>query len=137
MTWAFDVDGTLIGSIRSDRLRPGAAELLAALVDRGQTLMLWSAGGAEYAQRMADAHGIAHHFAAFYAKADRGIDNRYLVEHFDPRHRPQVFVDDSPIDLSIDAVVIEVSQFLGGNPADEALWQLIADLDEHLARGRR
>ena len=60
-TWAFDVDGTLIGSIRSDRLRPGAAELLAALVERGVTCVLWSAGGDEYAARKAREHGIDGH----------------------------------------------------------------------------
>jgi len=29
-TWAFDVDGTLIGSVLGDRLRPGAVELTRA-----------------------------------------------------------------------------------------------------------
>lgn len=136
MTWAFDVDGTLIGSIRSDRLRPGAVELLAALSDRGLTLVLWSAGGAAYAERMAHAHGIAHYFTAFYAKAERGPDARYLVDHLSEGHRPQVFVDDSPIDLPSGAAIVEVPQFLGGNPADQALWELLADLDGYLGGDR-
>ncbi len=137
MTWAFDVDGTLIGSIRSDRLRPGAAELLAALVARGHTLVLWSAGEAAYAERMARAHAIAEYFTAYYAKADRGVDARYRVDHFHPSHRPAIFVDDSPIDLPLDATVAAVPQFLGGNPADQALWQVIADLDDYfVADGR-
>jgi long-chain acyl-CoA synthetase len=131
VTWAFDVDGTLIGSIRSDRLRPGAADLLARLVERGVVVVLWSAGGADYARDMADQHGIGHYFAGFYAKQDRDKHKRYRVDHFAAEHHPQVFVDDSVIDLPVDSCMVEVSQFLGSNDADEALISLAARLDEH------
>jgi long-chain acyl-CoA synthetase len=132
VTWAFDVDGTLIGSIRSDRLRPGAGELLARLVDRGVAIVLWSAGGAEYAREMADSHGIGHHFAGFYAKHDRDEHKRYRVDHFAAHHQPTVFVDDSVIDLPLGSRTVEVSQFLGSNDADQALVRLAANLDNHL-----
>lgn len=40
MVWAFDVDGTLIGSIRSGVLRPAGCELLTALAARGVLAVL-------------------------------------------------------------------------------------------------
>jgi long-chain acyl-CoA synthetase len=132
VTWAFDVDGTLIGSIRSDRLRPGAADLLAGLVERGVAIVLWSAGGAGYAREMADQHGIGQYFAGFYAKQDRDEHKRYSVNHFATEHHPIVFVDDSVIDLPRGSRMVEVSQFLGSNDADEALIRLAGNLDHHL-----
>ena len=123
--WAFDLDGTLIGSIRNDRLRPGARELLAGLAERGVTCVLWSAGGAAYAERKARQHGIADSFAAFYAKAERDHDQRYRVDHFAPEHLPDVFVDDSPRDVTSGARVIRVPQFMGGNDADRGLRDLL------------
>jgi phosphoglycolate phosphatase-like HAD superfamily hydrolase len=123
--WAFDLDGTLIGSIRNDRLRPGARELLAALGEHDVTCVLWSAGGARYAERKADEHGIGHAFAAFYAKAERDVEQRYRVDHFAPEHVPDVFVDDSPRDVPAGAHVIRVPQFMGGNDADRGLRDLL------------
>ena len=134
VTWAFDVDGTLIGSIRSNRLRPGAAELLAGLVERGVVIVLWSAGGAGYAREMADQHGIGHYFAGFYAKEDRDEHKRYRVDHFAAHHQPTVFVDDSVIDLPLGSRMVELSQFLGSNDADQALIRLAANLDRHITR---
>ena len=132
MTWAFDVDGTLVGSIRSDVLRPGATELLEALSARGVDRVLWSAGGADYARRMAAAHGIDDMFHAFHAKAERGADQRYLIDHLQTRDDALIFVDDSPVDLPRGAEIIRVSQFMGNNPADRALVDLLNRLDEIL-----
>jgi phosphoserine phosphatase len=132
MTWAFDVDGTLIGSIRSDRLRPGVAELLSGLGERGVAMVLWSAGGAAYAHEMADSHGIGHYFAGFYAKQDRDEHKRYRVDHFAAHHQPTVFVDDSIVDLPLGSSMVEVSQFLGSNDADQVLIRLAANLDHYL-----
>ena len=94
--------------------------------------MLWSAGGAEYAALMADRHGIAHFFDAFYDKKCRGADGRYLTDHFQPEHRPTLFVDDSPDEMPSGLVVIGVAQFFGSNTADRALWNLVERLDELL-----
>ena len=132
-TWAFDVDGTVIGSIRSDRLRPGATELFDALAARGVTCVLWSAGGGEYADRKAREHGIRHLVAACYPKDRRDVDGRYVIDHFLPSHRPDVFVDDVPGDLPSGASVVAVSQFFGGNSADGALVRVLDGLDQHLA----
>jgi phosphoglycolate phosphatase-like HAD superfamily hydrolase len=133
--WAFDVDGTLVGALRSDRLRPGAGRLLAALASRGVTAVLWSAGGSDYAQRMAERHGIDHHFAAFYAKSDRDRSARYVVDHFDADHRPAVYVDDSPADLPLGARVVDVPPFIGNSDADRALFVVLDHLDRHLLAG--
>ena len=119
--WVFDVDGTLIGSVRSDILRPGAMELLDRLRDAGATLVLWSAGGADYAKNVLAQFHIDHYFAAFYNKDRRGPDGRYRVDHLRPEHRPGTLVDDYPGDVPDGPRVIGVSQFLGGNPHDLGL----------------
>ena len=119
--WVFDVDGTLIGSVRSDTLRPGAMELLGLLRASGATLVLWSAGGARYAKNMLAQFRIDHYFAAFYSKDRRGSDGRYVVDHLRPEHRPGTLVDDYPGDVPDRPRVLGVSQFLGGNPHDRGL----------------
>lgn len=127
--WAFDLDGTLIGSVRGDVLRPHAVELLGRLVSVGITCVLWSAGGADYARRRAEAHAIDGFFSAFYDKGGRDDRARYTVDHFESEHRPHVFVDDAPDDMPMGAEVISVPQFIGGNPDDGALATLIGRLD--------
>lgn len=124
--WVFDVDGTLIGSIRSDRLRPGAQELLETLTACGRTVVVWSAGGAEYAERMLEQFGLEHHVSAFYHKDTRGPDGRYLVDHMRPEHRPGTLVDDYPHEVSDRCRVIGVRQFLGGNLSDRGLEPALA-----------
>lgn len=128
-TWAFDVDGTLIGSVLGDRLRPGAVELLSGLTGRGLQCVSWSAGGADYAARKASEHGIDGWFVGFYTKAGRGSDGRYTTEHFHRDHRPDVYVDDGPTDIPLGPRVIAVAQFLGGNAADRALLDVLDALD--------
>jgi long-chain acyl-CoA synthetase len=130
LVWAIDVDGTLIGSIRSSNTRPGAVELLAGLLDRGCTIVLWSAGGAEYAARKAGEHGLVGYVAAYYAKADRDAHGRYRTDHFQPAHAPDVFVDDVPADLPLGVRVVPVSQFFGANSADRALYRVLAGIDD-------
>lgn len=131
--WAFDVDGTVIGSIRSDVLRPGVGDLLVELRARGVRCVLWSAGGDMYAHRMAEAHGIGHHFDAFYAKRERGPDGRFAVEHFSRVDRPTVFVDDVPDEVPAEGRVVAVPQFMGGNPADRALAGILRDIETLIA----
>jgi hypothetical protein len=119
--WLFDVDGTLIGSVRSDRLRPGAIELLKQLRANGTACVVWSAGGAEYAQRMLARFDALQYFCCFYSKEERGKDRRYLIDHILPEHRPGTFVDDYPQDVPELGRVIAVPQFLGGNDRDKGL----------------
>lgn len=125
--WAFDVDGTLIGSVRSDIVRPGAPELLLALGRRGVHCVLWSAGGEDYAERIAARHGFV--VVATYAKRERDARGRYTTDHFPPHHHPHLFVDDSPSDLPDDIAHIAVAQFIGGNRADRVLWSIIDDIE--------
>jgi long-chain acyl-CoA synthetase len=133
--WAFDLDGTLIGSIRSERLRPGAAELLRALNARGIACVVWSAGGADYARRKAEQLGFAPMCDAWYAKADRDALGRYRVDHFAADHLPDVFVDDVPGDMPSGARVIAVRQFFGGNADDDSLTTILHDIDRHTRDG--
>lgn len=135
MHWLFDVDGTLIGSIRSDRLRPGVPQLLDMLTKRNAGCSVWSAGGGDYARRKAAEHGIEHYFDGFYAKADRGPDGRYLTGHLAPEHRPTLFVDDVPNDLPVGARVVAVPQFFGGSMGDRAILDVVGRLDAILAEG--
>ncbi len=95
--------------------------------------MLWSAGGADYARRKAGDHGLGDRFVEYYAKAVRDPSMRYVVDHFDRSHRPDVFVDDSPVDLPLGARVVPVPQFIGGNIADRALFDVLDSLEELMA----
>jgi long-chain acyl-CoA synthetase len=137
VNWVFDLDGTLIGSVRSDQLRPGTSALLDALAAQGIDCVLWSAGGADYARDKAREHGIEDRFVAFYAKASRDASARYTVDHFGDVHRPDVFVDDSPIDLPLDGNVVSVPQFIGGNASDRALLDVLGLLAAHGAGMKR
>jgi hypothetical protein len=132
--WVFDVDGTLVGSVLSDRLRPGVAELLALLQASRTTLVAWSAGGADYACRMLTQFALDRHFCAYYDKASRGADGRYLLDHLDPAHRPGTLVDDFPDEVPEAPRVIRVRQFLGSNPNDTGLTDAIRIARERLSR---
>ena len=95
--WIFDLDGTLIGSVRSDVLRPGAVELLDALAAGGSVCALWSAGGADYARRMAERHGLADRFVAIASKSVRSDGVRWDAPPFGwvPATTRRVYVDDA------------------------------------------
>jgi phosphoglycolate phosphatase-like HAD superfamily hydrolase len=134
--WVFDVDGTLIGSVRSDRLRPGVEELITTLEASNTTLVVWSAGGAEYAERMLGQFGLAHRFRAFYHKETRNAAGRYQVDHMHPEHRPGTLVDDYPGEVTERGRIIGVRQFLGGNPADDGLREAL-EIARAAARARR
>ena len=121
MLWVFDVDGCLIDSLTGTSLRPGARELLATLRRDGHRIVLWSAGGADYARQCAAIHDIDAHVDEFHDKATRDEQRRYLVSAFAADLRGAVFVDDHPEDLPIDAEVIEVSPYLSHNPHDRVL----------------
>src|SRR5947207_3860483 len=94
-TWVFDVDGSLLDLLTGLSLRPRTEELLSGLVEQEHTLILWSAGGADYALRKAEELGIVHFFDKFEDKIDR-VDGRYATEHFLDDHEHVVFVDDQP-----------------------------------------
>lgn len=100
-------------------------ELLETLKDGGATIVLWSAGGAEYAQRMLEQFDLAHFFSGFYAKEHRCERGLYRIDHIDARHQPDTFVDDYPGEVPDTGRRIGVPQFLGGNPNDRGLLPVI------------
>lgn len=76
-----DVDDTLVrtaGSQRIPRLR--VIERVKALHAEGNTLCLWNAGGADYAQATASALGIVNCFAGFLPKPNLIIDDMPVSE---------------------------------------------------------
>jgi long-chain acyl-CoA synthetase len=120
VVWAFDVDGCLVDSLTGTSVRPGAVDLLTHL--RGRcTTVLWSAGGAEYAERRARQHGMHALFDAYHGKDERGADGRYLAHHLGSDLASVVFVDDRPEDLPVGADVVGVSPYLAPNPHDRGL----------------
>jgi phosphoglycolate phosphatase-like HAD superfamily hydrolase len=125
--WAFDVDGTLVGSVMPDVLRPGATELLTELRARGVVTVVWSAGGADYARDTMRRHGIDGLFDGFYGKDSRDVDRRWDVGHFPVHHAPTLFVDDTPEDLPVGATVVAVSPFIGANPSDRWLLSILEE----------
>lgn len=138
--WVFDLDGTLIGSIRSDVLRPGTVELLEALESAGCVSALWSAGGEEYARRAAERHGIAMWFADFAGKSGRDTTGRYHSPTFEVARVEElcvsperIYVDDMPLEVPIDGVAVGVRQFMGGNAFDNELADLQAEIHSVVA----
>lgn len=118
--WVFDVDGTLVDSLTGSSLRPGAEALLRRLREQGHRVLLWSAGGADYARRRAEEQGLAALFDGFHAKVDRDTHGRYLPDFLDGA-LAAVFVDDRPEDMPVGAAVVAVSPYLAANPHDRAL----------------
>jgi phosphoglycolate phosphatase-like HAD superfamily hydrolase len=126
MLWVFDVDGCLIDSLTGRSLRPGAVELLSRLREAGHDVVLWSAGGAGYAQQRAEHHGLTDHVDAFHGKDDRDGHRRYLTGAFSDDLATVVFVDDRPEDMPFGATVISVSPYISHNPHDGALREVLA-----------
>jgi hypothetical protein len=120
-TWVFDVDGCLIDSITGTSLRPGTRVLLEHLRSTRCTLLLWSAGGAEYARARAAQQAIDELFHGFHSKEGRDEHGRYSTVALQVSHASTVFVDDRPEDLPIDADVVAVSPYLAHSPHDEGL----------------
>ena len=123
--WAFDVDGCLVDSITGTSLRPLARPVLEGLRAQGATVVLWSAGGGEYARRKAELVGIDDLIHAFYDKDERGDDGRYLVAHLAVEHRPHVCVDYQPEELPADVDAVGVSPYLAHDPHDLGLAPLL------------
>ena len=125
-TWVFDVDGTLIDALSGTSLRPGAEALLERLRSSGCRLLLWSAGGGEYAERRAAAHGIDGYFEGFFDKDNRDSDGRY-VPTFLTAPLDATFVDDQPVDMPVGATVVAVSPYLRHDPHDRGLARALPD----------
>jgi hypothetical protein len=118
--WVFDLDGCLIDALTGARLRPGAATLLGDLRAVADRLLLWSAGGAGYARRRAEAVGIAHLFDDIHDKDERSSDGCYVAA-FVSDLSAAVFVDDTPGDVPRAATVIPVRPYLAPHDHDRGL----------------
>ena len=123
--WAFDVDGCLIDALTGGSLRPLARSVLEQLRAGDVTVVLWSAGGGDYARRRAEAHGIDHLVHAFYDKDERDSDGRYVVTHLAAAHRPHVCVDDQPDELPPSVERVAVTSYLAHDPHDRGLAPLL------------
>ena len=126
--WAFDVDGCLIDLLGGASLRPHARELLEALRAVGARVVLWSGGGAAWAQTKAEAFGIADLLDGYYGKPDRGPDGRWLLDHLPEHHRPTVCVDDAPAEVPLGVRTIGVRPYLSPNTHDRAFATLADEL---------
>jgi long-chain acyl-CoA synthetase len=119
--WVFDVDGCLVDSLTGTSLRPGARDLLSALVARRLRVLLWSAGGDDYAAQRAAQFEVESLVDGFYAKEGRDESGFYFTSHLALGPGPVVFVDDHPEDLSPDLTVVAVSPYLVDDPHDRGL----------------
>jgi phosphoglycolate phosphatase-like HAD superfamily hydrolase len=119
--WVFDVDGCLVDSLTGSSLRPGARDLLAALAARRKRVLLWSAGGDEYAAQRAAQFGVGSLVDGFYAKEGRDKSGFYCTSHLALGPGPVAFVDDHPEDLSPELTVVAVSPYLVDDPHDRGL----------------
>ena len=123
--WLFDVDGTLIDGVTGRSLRPGARELLMALRNRGVAVLLWSAGGAEYAWRRAEDTGIGDLVDVAFNKVRDGPSQPWDLPAELVDAPPAVLVDDMPEDVPQVGEVVSVRRYLGPNPHDTGLQPLL------------
>jgi hypothetical protein len=128
--WLFDLDGTLLDSVTGTCLRPLAHDLLMALQKADVPVLLWSAGGAEYARRRARGANIDGLITAVHAKDARDANGRWLLPELAPEHAPAVLVDDRPEELPAVGEVVGVPTFVGPNSRDTGLSVLFALLEE-------
>lgn len=132
--WAFDVDGCLIDLLGGTSLRPHARELLSALRAGGsRCVVLWSGGGATWAQDKATQLGISDLVDGYYGKPSRGADGRWLLDHIPDHHRPAVCVDDSPTEVPLGVRVVGVRPYLAPNPYDRAFALLAAEITTRMS----
>jgi len=82
-----DVDDTLVRSFGSKRIpMPPVIARVRELHRQGDTLYLWSSGGADYARASAVELGIEDCFAGFLPKPDVYLDDQEVTEWRYCRH---------------------------------------------------
>ena len=87
-------------------------------------VLLWSAGGDDYARDRAEQFGVDHLVSGYFSKEGRDADGRYLTTHLPARPGRVVFVDDRPEDLAAHVEVLAVSPYLAEDPHDRGLEQV-------------
>lgn len=119
--WVFDVDGCLVDEITGSTLRPLATDVFEALERTGVDIVVWSAGGADYARRRLAQFGLEDRVASFHGKLVRTSGGHWSTVEISARRRPRLFVDDRPGDLAPDVPVLAVPPYLGGSRHDRGL----------------
>ena len=119
--WVFDVDGCLVDSLTGTSLRPGARDLLEHLGGSGCRIILWSAGGDDYARHRAEQFAVDDLVSGYFGKEDRDGEGCYWMGQLPVRRHRCVFVDDRPEDLAHQLEVVAVSPYLSDDPHDRGL----------------
>ncbi len=125
--WLFDLDGCLVDSFDGSHLRPHARDLLTRLRSNGSRVEIWSAGGDEYAERVAKRVGIHELIDAFWTK-ERGPNKRWTLP-FERASAHVVCIDDQPDGVPDGVEKIAVFPYLGRNDHDNVLSHLVARVD--------
>lgn len=118
------MDACLIDALTGSSLRPGTVEILSTLRAKCNRLLLWSAGGADYARRRAEQHGIASFFAECLGKDRRDSEGYYEISHLGAPDSLLIFVDDQPGDIPPKARRVPVAPYLRPDDGDHALKEL-------------
>ena len=124
--WVFDVDGCLIDSFRGTSLRPLASEILSHLAQSDDQVVVWSAGGSDYARERLRRLGVDGFVDRFEEKEGRDEAGRYLTACLGTEYERLIFIDDRPEDMPVGADVLAVAPYLIENPRDRGL-RLVAD----------
>ena len=121
--WLFDLDGCLVDSFDGTSLRPLARELLESLRAAGFGVDIWSAGGADYATRVATRVGIVELIGTFWTK-ERGPGGKWGLPP-ELIGKIIVCVDDQPDGVPYGVEKISVFPYLGPNPHDQVLRKVL------------
>ena len=124
--WLFDLDGCLVDSFAGTELRPYALDVLVALRQADHRVEIWSAGGAEYAERVARRVGIHDVIHGYWTK-ERGKDGKWSLPAA-TAGRTVVCVDDQPEGIPAGPRQIPVFPYLGRNDHDAALLPILDGL---------
>ena len=82
-----DVDDTLVRYEGTKRVPiPAVVERVRSLHTAGETLYVWSSGGADYARMVAIELGLDRCFTAFLPKPEMYIDDQPIHEWFECEH---------------------------------------------------
>ena len=135
--WVFDVDATIIDGMSGKVLRPLVRETFSSLADRGRVVVLWSAGGAEYAHRKAVDHGLTSDVAACFGKDRRSADGAFDATAITDRYAVECFVDDLGADPPTSQLSMRVRPYLGGSMHDDGLRPVLDHVLTLVGSGQR
>lgn len=115
------MDGTIIDAMSGSVLRPLVRETFTAVHKLGEAVVLWSAGGAEYARRKANERGVDQLVTDYFSKTTRTDDGRFDASAITAVYDVVCFVDDLPTDAPSSHELIRVNPYLGSSPHDSGL----------------